>query len=356
MWPCEITRGSDQRGIALPVAIFALVIVGALVSSAFFAATQEQRIAENARRSQRAFGAAEHGVAETVRTWNRRAYNGVSTYPENDSVRIAWTRAPDGSGSYGGYVHKLNRNLYLIEVTGLDSAHGAGPGWGGAARQRVGVLVRIRPIQIPMQGALTLGADGPSSEVGMIADGNDSRPSPSWTDCEPDTNKAGVSTGLGSVNYPELAATADITLPGGAYAPAPAVLGNECNTALDANWGGSPQHTGPCADYFPVVRIAGDAILSGGEGQGMLLVDGDLTLGGGFQFAGVVIVNGTLRRTEGPNPTIWGVTLASNADVASLSGSGSALFNYSKCAATRAVQSASTAALSRSRSWMQLSY
>ncbi len=346
MLPCEITRVSDARGIALPVAIFALVIVGALVSSAFFAATQEQRIAEQARRSQRAFGAAELGVAETVRAWNRRAYNSISTYPGNDSVKIA------GSGSYGGYVHKLSRNLYLVEVTGLDSTHGAGP-----ARQSVGVLLRIRPIQIPMHAALTVGA-GSFNSGGSIADDNDSRPSPSWTDCDPDTTEAGVSTEFGDVNYAALAATADITLPEGNYSPAPAVVGDVCNTAVTANWGGGPLRPGPCSGYFPVVHISGNATLGGGEGQGMLLVDGDMTLGGGFQFAGVVIVNGTLRRSAGAgsDPKIWGVTLARSADVASLSGSGSALFGYSRCAATRAVQAASTPALSRSRSWMQLRY
>lgn len=314
-------------------------------------------MAEHARRSQRALGAAELGVAETVRTWNRRTYNSVSTHSGNDSVRIAWARTPDGSGSYGGYVHKLNRNLYLVEVTGVDSAQGAGPGRDRAARQRVGVLLRIRPMQIPVHAALTVGA-GPFSGGGIIADGNDSRPGPSWTDCDSDTTQADVATEFGDVDYAALAATADITLPGGSYAPAPAVVDNVCNTALTANWGGGPLHPGPCSDYFPVVHIAGNATLSGGEGQGMLLVDGDLTMGGGFQFAGVVIVNGTLARAAGagPDPKVWGVTLARSADVASLSGSGNQVFSYSKCAATRAVQSASTPALSRSRGWMQLRY
>ncbi len=39
----------DERGMALAVAIFALVVVGALVAGAFFAGTQEQRVGENQR-------------------------------------------------------------------------------------------------------------------------------------------------------------------------------------------------------------------------------------------------------------------------------------------------------------------
>ncbi len=47
----------DERGMALAVAIFALVVVGALVAGAFFAGTQEQRVGENQRRVQTSFGA-----------------------------------------------------------------------------------------------------------------------------------------------------------------------------------------------------------------------------------------------------------------------------------------------------------
>ena len=46
----------DERGMALAVAIFALVVVGALVAGAFFAGTQEQRVGENQRRVQTSFG------------------------------------------------------------------------------------------------------------------------------------------------------------------------------------------------------------------------------------------------------------------------------------------------------------
>ena len=54
---------SNERGMALAVAIFALVVVGALVAGAFFAGTQEQRVGENSRRVTQSFGAAEAGPA-----------------------------------------------------------------------------------------------------------------------------------------------------------------------------------------------------------------------------------------------------------------------------------------------------
>ncbi len=54
----------NERGMALAIAIFALVVVGALVAGAFFAGVQESRTAENNRRLQKAFGVTESGVNE----------------------------------------------------------------------------------------------------------------------------------------------------------------------------------------------------------------------------------------------------------------------------------------------------
>src|SRR2546422_10761432 len=60
----------NERGMALAIAIVALVIVGALIAGAFFSGTQEQRVAENVRRVQASFGVAEEGVYDIIRTWD----------------------------------------------------------------------------------------------------------------------------------------------------------------------------------------------------------------------------------------------------------------------------------------------
>src|SRR2546428_4890262 len=99
----------DERGMALAVAIFALVVVGALVAGAFFAGTQEQRVGENQRRVQTSFGVAEAGAQETVRSWDPSTKNKRPLYcpcAGGDSVAIPDTTAPNGSGRYGGYSFK----------------------------------------------------------------------------------------------------------------------------------------------------------------------------------------------------------------------------------------------------------
>src|SRR3977135_180972 len=91
----------NERGMALAVAIFALVIVGALVAGALFAGTQEQRVGESSRRLQQSFGVAELGVYTVIRNWTT-AYNQSGAYPTESTVVAGTT--PMGKGSSGGDV------------------------------------------------------------------------------------------------------------------------------------------------------------------------------------------------------------------------------------------------------------
>ena len=86
----------DERGMALAVAIFALVVVGALVAGAFFAGTQEQRVGENQRRVMTSFGIAEAGAQERRLLWDPTTQNRVKQYPEN-TIAISAMNASCGS-------------------------------------------------------------------------------------------------------------------------------------------------------------------------------------------------------------------------------------------------------------------
>src|SRR2546427_6625624 len=109
----------NERGMALALAIVALVVVGALVAGAFFAGTQEQRVGENSRRVLTAFGVAEAGIFEVIRTWHDSTggFNTLVFYPSNapTSPRTwATVRAPGSTGVYSGSLYKLNYQIYLI--------------------------------------------------------------------------------------------------------------------------------------------------------------------------------------------------------------------------------------------------
>src|SRR5438045_7369332 len=89
----------DERGMALAVAIFALVVVGALVAGAFFAGTQEQRVGENQHRVTTSFGVAEAGAQERVISWLPDSMNKRNSYPR-DSVLIGNKVTVNGTGTY----------------------------------------------------------------------------------------------------------------------------------------------------------------------------------------------------------------------------------------------------------------
>ncbi len=389
----------NERGIALAIAIVALVVVGALIAGALFAATQEQRVSENVRRVMAAFGVAEEGVYDIIRDWDKNGTTYAALYPfpaQHSSVVIDTTTSASKTGRYSGTLFKLNDQLYLIDVTAQDNMSLAGRIRGGGASQRLGLLTRIRPLQVNTQAAVTSG--GADVVVGSASiDGNDHAPT-GWAGCPPlDSAKAGIRTQsdgnvstsghptlignppvlkdptladssfthYGDVTYTDLASSATITVAAQNFSNsiAPAVVGGVCDhTGNNAwlNWGSPSTPTGPCGGFFPIIHITGNgAVINGQEGQGLLLVDGSLSIQGGFQFYGVVIIKGSLKTSGGGSTPahFWGTVMVQ--DTAQFTDttnniSGSANLLYSKCAIIKALAKTGVGSMMRSRGWVQL--
>ena len=391
----------NERGMALAIAIVALVIVGALIAGAFFSGTQEQRVAENVRRVQASFGVAEEGVYDIIRGWSdpttKTRYANLYPYPavapSHDTVQFGKKTAKSRTGSYSGEMYKLNDQLYMIDMTAQDTMSLAGRIRGGGASQRLGLLTRIRPLQVNTQAAVTSG--GSDVVVGSASiDGNDHQPT-GWAGCPPlDSAKAGIRTQsdgtvatsghptlignppvlkdptladssfthYGDVTYDQLAATANITLAAQNFSNSigPAVSGTTCDVTVPTNWGSPSTPTGACGNYFPIVHITGTgSIINGQEGQGVLLVDGSLNIQGGFQFFGIVIIKGSLKTSGGGSTPahFWGTVMVQ--DTAQFSDttnniSGSANLLYSKCAIIKALAKTGVGSMMRSRGWVQL--
>jgi hypothetical protein len=143
-------------------------------------------------------------------------------------------------------------------------------------------------------------------------------------------------------------------LESGAYAPRPSTNGGVCDTADPLNWG-DPAGGGACADYYRVVRIRGDAVLSAGSvGQGVLLVDGTLRVDAGARFAGVVIAGNDIE-VRGAGATITGVAFAKDRD--RLDGStiadGGAV-RFARCVVQRAALGVAHLARTPGRWWAEL--
>jgi len=391
----------NERGMALAIAIVALVVVGALIAGALFSGTQEQRVAENVRRAQASFGVAEEGAYDVIRNWSdpntKATYAGLYPYPPVAPSKSIWTinkkTAASKTGSFNGTVMKLNDGLYLVDMTGQDTMSLAGRIRGGGTSSRMGLITRIRPLAVNIQAAVTSGGTNFVAGNVNIA-GNDSVPT-GWAGCPAkDSTKAGIrmqvgdsitKTGsakitgqppvvhdptlkdsafsiYGDVTYTQLAAMATVTLAGQNFGNGigPAFVNGQCDMTVQTNWGSPTTPAGPCGNYFPIIHITGPSVsINGNEGQGILLVDGSLNVQGGFQFYGITIVKGSVKTSGGGGSPahFWGALLAQDtvqfADTVN-NFTGGATMLYSKCAIIKALNKTGTATMLTSRGWVQL--
>ncbi len=327
---CEF--GGWRRGFAVVVTVFAIVIVGAVVAGGYFVAYQQYRIGLVGPAATSAFYAAEAGLGAALGEWDVDALDSLGP---GASVGLAAGQLETGDR----YEVTLTRtdtaqfwgvDLYFVTSTGIAR----GP-WGGR-RQVATFLRRHRPDSLCCDAALR-------SQVGLTirgearVDGNDRPPEP-WQATRracadltpnsgagvtlPDSGTVVLLDGGAVVGYPpihklsgderdrlpplerwfsEAARHADVWLPDGStlgeVGPAVGEDG-ECAGSVSTNWGapGMPGHA--CFDYMPVIHVKGDLSVEGGVGQGILLVEGDLEVGGDFAFYGVVVTGGGVRARD----------------------------------------------------------
>ncbi len=373
-------RFRNERGMALPLAIFALVVIGGLVAGAMFVATQEQRIGRNTLRQQAAFAAAEAGAQSAVLNWNASA---------NDSVQIGGTltttaTAPDGQSWYRVKVRRLGPNVFLVQSDGFDRD--------STTRSRVGMLVRLTPLAFNIRAGLETQGNtrvGGSSQIS----GEDSVPS-GWTGCPTETdaqpgiriadsttlNTFGSCSGdacitgepkvqqdttindstlttVGDIPFDSLQSYASKVISGGNFgSPAPSLNGTACNTGDLYNWGDPLNPTAPCGSYFPIIWSQSSLQLQNGEGQGVLIVNGNLKVTGTFSFFGPVLVRGELSTQGTGGHFIGGVIAATTAldTTNTTSITGNAVINYSNCAIMRALRQSANISVFKERSWVNL--
>lgn len=379
-------RPSRRRGIALAIAIMSVVLISAMVAGASYFAMQNGRAADNSRRIVQAASVVEAATADVVHNWTPATYNGLA---KGASVAIAATASPQARGTYQGSVTKLSDKTFLIDLTATDSAGSRTRGAG--TRQRLATLVRIIPLQLPTTAALTIANAVVFGGGNSIVAGADQIP-PGWTGtCPPAgatvpgvrakaagdiVGSAGQYTGnpnslitpgldstaytrFGTTTYDQLALSATFTLVPGAYSPTPAVNAGACVITNTSNWGDGANPAGSCGQFFPIVHIGGGAVsattLNSGQGQGMLLVDGDLIVSGTWTYYGILIVKGTFKTTGVGAPKVFGTVLAKAVDFTSTgAGSAAAVVNYSACSIDRSMNATSRASMARSRSYVRV--
>jgi hypothetical protein len=174
----------------------------------------------------------------------------------------------------------------------------------------------------------------------------------------PAANDTSTYFNYGNTNYTKLAASASKIIPHGTTITSlvPTVSNGVCQTQLQANWGDANRNTPAraCESYFPVIHAVGNLKITGGVGQGILLVDGDLHMSGQAWFVGIVIVRGTLR-TSGSGAGVFGVVMAANVqlddDIVVI---GNSYIQYSSCAVANVLAASAMVVPVKERAWIEV--
>jgi hypothetical protein len=101
--------------------------------------------------------------------------------------------------------------------------------------------------------------------------------------------------------------------------------------------------------------VKGNLKLTGGAGQGILLVDGNLDASGGVNFFGPVIVRGALSVTgNGSGARFVGGVMAENVYLTDSKVAGNAVVSYSSCAIQKALNGSAPPVFDRTRGWIEM--
>jgi hypothetical protein len=372
---------SDRRGVALPTALFALVVIGALVGGVFFTARLEQRGGVNAMAAARATEAAQAGLMVGIPNTLNWA---IGLTADGQKYGTAVTRLGTTGSYYVDSVTRLNRYMYLLRSYGMYVT----PTGDTIARRTMAQLVkRYMPEMEVNSGAIVVGNANVQGSVDI--DGTDHTPT-GWTDCaapgadqpglrtngtvsgnaaddiepsytEGDTTVTNMSRVLDTLFF-QLASQANFISTAanvGTAAPSYVDITNACKTTDALNWGDGLRTTSPttCQTYYPVIYLnpggpGNVVVVHVSNGQGILLVNGDLKFNGTNYYVGLVLVRGQYQ-SGGGTMHLVGSLISQNVDLDPSKFSGNLTIDYSRCGVNNALNNLAVSAPTQYRGFMQ---
>ncbi|HSE68381.1 MAG TPA: hypothetical protein VLB12_15435 [Gemmatimonadales bacterium] len=371
---------TDERGMALLLAMLAIVVIGAVVSGTFFAGRMEMVSGRNSVYAVQASEAAEAGLAAAFSPWDRN-WNNIAVGV--DQVLPTVVISGPTRVQYTTTVRRMQGGSYLIRSVGqkLDRSGNV------LATRMLAKIGKLVPAGSASVDAAVTTMDAVTVSGNTVVDGHDTVP-PGWDPnaCGAPNDAAGIQTGstvstngtTHVIDGEPPSVQNDTTLTNATFqgpfnsflgsrthtitnsnppATTPTASGGVCNKSDIYNWG-EPRRGGAavveCEDYFPIVYFgAGTLKLQGGYGQGILLVAGDLWMSGGFEFVGMIIVLGEVR-TTGTGAKVTGAVLSNNFYGEQTTLGGDPALRYSSCAIGAALEGTSSGFPITQRPWAQL--
>lgn len=328
------TIRSDRDGFALPMVILVIGFMTAGVLAAFARSTSEVQLVDNHRTETRAYALAESGLSDfLLRTRLTPAETTFVYAGGTATVKVTTMRAAPTA---------KDTSLHIIRSVGMATAGANRPPATRAVTQfalRVPTSLDVRAGWTSLSGMTKSGADGDLTGVDQ---------------CGEETAVAGVGVPNGQYSQSGNPSVPDSIAHMGSQ--------NQMKDEIKIDWAGIvndgaitadvyiPPGSFPTAtqfsnpDYWPVIYIdhgpTGSFDLPH-SGRGTLIVEGNLTIGGGKNWDGVIMVGGALN-SNGENTVEGAVISGLNVKLgmtvsASSVGSGEKFYRYDSCKVARAM-------------------
>lgn len=294
--------GASRPGGVLVVVVLAILALGLVATGLLYLSGQEVLIAGGEERALRERLAAESALRSALAAWRTSDHRDLSL-----GERRALSSVTSESGARVT-AERLAGPLFLLrgEAAGAD-------GVGGTAALLLRAL-ELDELWAAFPAALNAPAVELGNAEGLVGFDPDAEPASAGHSCQEPVAPVlarlfgdptrpphlpipeGATLRLGPLAIGELRALADHIAPP-TLSPAPVEGAAGCEPGAVGNWGDPRHPPGPCAGYFPLIFAPGDLHLAGGVGQGILVVQGDLTISAGGTFAGAALVTGALHVT-----------------------------------------------------------
>ena len=306
-----------RRGVVLLLALLCLIALEVTAVGLHFIARQELRTAGAAVRDLQLRIAARNAAMKVLRAWPAEQ---AAQLAVDGSIDVAVAADAEGIISVNATVRRVSADLLLLRtqaVSLLKETYTIGvlvaeTDAASLLRQTSAALVAAGPVTLRAGAAVRGGAltcTAATLPAIMLYEGTLTGAGGSVS--------GGVDTaanfvgGLGPLTTGLIVGRGS-SLPVPDITPLPSAVGSSCDTTSASNWGEPLAAVPPCTTHHTVSAREGSLTLTNGRGQGVLAVTGDLVLNG-TRFDGLVLVDGSLTLLNGA--TIDGAAIVGGATI-----------------------------------------
>ncbi|HWN18361.1 MAG TPA: hypothetical protein VNO19_05540 [Gemmatimonadales bacterium] len=331
----------NRKGATLPLTILLLALMGVAVAITYSRISSERRITGDSRSQLGAFAVAQSGLNRFLSTLNGKP---AGPFP----VTVTYNDLPGGSARVD--LTQLREStttllpaLYSITSRGTYTAGKRYDALSPSAQRTVGTYALWTPAPFDLNAGFT-------SISGITKNGGSGALS--------GIDRCGAAAAIPGVAVPNGGYIGDVTVINGnpddaAVGMGTGGLGGTAKDEVDIDWAGIIAGTYLPAAYtyptwptaaqmnnWPITRVNGDLTLPG-NGKGILIVTGNLTISGGDTWEGLVLVGGTI--TSNGNNTVYGGTVSGLnikigvAVLPSTIANGNKTYQYDSCSLSRAL-------------------